>query len=128
VSHSFSVVAEAGATAASNVDSTGLDVTLSTYLAGGRYSLRSTRFTPYVQLLLGAAHASGSLAPGQFGLGSSSAFAMAAGGGLDLNLTHRFAFRLLQVDYLLTSLPNRANNVQNNLRFSSGVALRLGKK
>lgn len=121
VSHSFSVVAEAGATTAGNVNSTGLDVTLSEYLAGTRYSLRRpARFTPYGQLLIGAAHASGALAPGQFGVGSSTSFAMAAGGGVDLSLTRHLAFRLVQADYLLTLLPNRTNNLQNNFRFSTG--------
>jgi hypothetical protein len=42
VSHSFSVVGEAGAVTAGNVDSTGLNLTLSDYLAGGRYSLRTS--------------------------------------------------------------------------------------
>jgi peptidoglycan-associated lipoprotein len=129
VSHSFSVVAEAGATTAGNVDSTGLDVTLSEYLAGTRYSLRRpTRFTPYGQVLIGAAHASGALAPGQFGVGSSTVFAMATGGGVDLNLTHHLSLRLFQVDYLLTLLPNRSNNLQNNFRFSTGIVLHFGGK
>ena len=44
VLHSFSVVGEAGAVAASNVNSTGRDLTLSDYLAGGRYSLRHRVF------------------------------------------------------------------------------------
>jgi outer membrane immunogenic protein len=129
VKSSISVVVEAGAVTASNVNSTGLDLTLSEYLVGGRYSLRRhTRFTPYGQLLLGAAHASGALAPGQFGLGSSTAFAMATGGGVDLNLTRHLALRLFQTDYLLTLLPNRTNDHQNNFRFSTGVVFHFGGK
>jgi len=127
--HSFSVVAEAGAVTASNVNSTGLDLTLSSYLGGGRYSLRRfQRFTPFAQLLLGAAHASGSLAPGQIGLGSSTAFAMAAGGGLDVNLSRHVAFRVFQTDYLLTLLPNRTTDRQNNFRFSTGIVFRFGRE
>jgi peptidoglycan-associated lipoprotein len=127
--HSFSLVAEAGAEANSNVTSSGLDLTLSDYLAGPRYSLRkSSRITPFAQLLVGAAHASGALSPAQFGLGSSTAFAMATGGGLDLNLTRRFAWRVFQTDYLLTLLPNRTNDHQNNFRFSTGVVYHFSKK
>ena len=97
LAHSFSLVAEAGAEANSNVTSSGLDLTFSDYLAGPRYSLRkASRITPFAQLLLGAAHTSGALSPGQYGMGSSTAFAMATGGGLDLNLTRRFAWRLHQ--------------------------------
>ena len=125
---SFSVVAEAGAVAARNINSTGLDLTLSSYLGGGRYSLRRfQRFTPFAQLLLGAAHASGSLAPGQIGLGSSTAFAMTVGGGLDVNLARHVAFRVFQTDYLLTLLPNGTNDRQNNFRFSTGIVFRLGE-
>jgi len=127
VKRSFSAVAEAGAVTASNVNSSGLDLTLSSYLVGGRYSLRAARFTPYAQLLVGAAHASGSLAPGQFGL-SSTAFAMAAGGGLDLNLHSHLALRVFQADYLLTLLPNQTNDHQNNFRFSTGVVFHFGNK
>jgi peptidoglycan-associated lipoprotein len=128
VSHSFSVVGEAGAVTAGNVDSTGLDLTLSHYLAGGRYSLRRfSRFTPFAQILIGVAHASGDLAPDQLHIGSSTAFAMAAGGGLDLNLTHHVAVRLFQTDYLLTLLNNRVNDHQNNFRFSTGIVFHFGK-
>jgi peptidoglycan-associated lipoprotein len=127
VKRSFSAVAEAGAVTASNVNSSGRDLTLSSYLVGGRYSLRAARFTPYAQLLVGAAHASGSLAPGQFGL-SSTAFAMAAGGGLDLNLHSHLALRVFQADYLLTLLPNQTNDHQNNFRFSTGVVFHFGNK
>jgi len=126
--NSLSVVAEAGAVAASNVNSSGLDLVLSNYLVGGRYSLRrSTRFTPFAQVLIGAAHASGSLAPGTSGLGSSTGFAMAMGGGLDLKLSRRFALRLMQADYLLTLLPNGTNDHQNNFRFSTGIVVRFGR-
>jgi outer membrane immunogenic protein len=129
LAHSFSIVAEAGAEANSNVTSSGLDLTLSDYLAGPRYSLRkSSRITPFAQLLLGAAHTSGALSPGQFGLGSSTAFAMATGGGLDLNLTRHLAWRVFQTDYLLTLFPNRANDHQNNFRFSTGVVFHFGNK
>jgi peptidoglycan-associated lipoprotein len=127
VKPSFSAVAEAGAVTASNVNSSGRDLTLSDYLVGGRYSLRSTRFTPYAQLLLGAAQASGTLAPGQLGM-SSTAFAMSVGGGLDLKLTHRLALRLVQADYLLTLLPNRIDDHQNSLRVSTGIVIRFDRE
>jgi peptidoglycan-associated lipoprotein len=125
---SISVVAEAGAVTAANVNSSGLDLTFSNFLVGGRYSLRRfSRFTPYAQLLLGASHASGSLAPGQFGPASSTAFAMAAGGGIDFTVTRHLALRLAQTDYLLTLFPNQTNDRQNNFRVSTGVVFRLGR-
>ena len=113
----------------SNVNSSGLDLMLTNFLLGGRYSLRHfSRFTPYGQLLVGASHASGSLAPGQLAPGSSTAFAMAAGGGLDLTLTRHLAIRLVQTDYLLTLLPNQSNDHQNNFRLSMGVVYHWNRK
>jgi hypothetical protein len=53
---------------------------------------------------------------------------MAAGGGVDLSLTRHLAFRLVQADYLLTLLPNRTNNLQNNFRFSTGIVFHFGGK
>jgi peptidoglycan-associated lipoprotein len=129
LSRSFSVVGEAGAVNRGNVDSTGLDLTLSSFLAGPRYSLRKfARFTPFGQVLLGAAHASGGLAPAQINAGSSTAFAMAAGGGVDIWLSRRFSLRAFQTDYLLTLLPNRVNDHQNNFRLSTGVIFQFGKR
>jgi peptidoglycan-associated lipoprotein len=129
LTRTIAMVGEVGAVANGNVDSTGLNLTLSNYLVGGRYSLRRfQRLTPFGQVLAGAAHASGSFSPGQLNLGSSTAFAMTAGGGLDLNLSRRFALRLLQTDYYLTLLPNRTNDHQNNFRFSTGIVVRFGRK
>lgn len=127
LTHSISLVGEAGGVTTGNVDATGLDLTLSDYLAGARYSLRrSSRWTPFAQVLLGAAHASGGLSPSELGIGSSTAFAMTAGGGLDFNINHHFAVRAFQTDYYLTLLPNLADDHQNNFRFSTGIVYRFG--
>jgi hypothetical protein len=62
-------------------------------------------------------HASGSLAPGNTVVdGSSNAFAMLAGGGLDIGLNRHFAIRALEGDYFITRLKNGVNDRQNNLR------------
>jgi len=53
---------------------------------------------------------------------------MTAGGGLDVELTKRFAVRAFQADYYLTHFANGVNDHQNNLRISVGLVLRLGKK
>jgi peptidoglycan-associated lipoprotein len=129
LSRSVRVVGEAGAVNRGNVDSTGADLTLSSYLAGPRYSLRkSGRFTPFGQVLLGAVHASGALAPAQINAGSSTAFALAAGGNVDIQLNRRFALRAFQTDYLLTLHPNRVNDHQNSFRLSTGVIFQFGRR
>jgi peptidoglycan-associated lipoprotein len=129
-SQSFAAVALVSGQHASNIAGSGADLTLTSYLFGPRYSWRkSGRFVPFGQLLLGGAHASGSFAPGSAGYpGSSNAFAMTAGAGLDVELTKRFAVRAFQADYYLTHFANGVNDHQNNLRITVGLVLRLGKR
>jgi outer membrane immunogenic protein len=129
-SRSFSAVADLGAQHASNIAPAGSDLTLTSYLFGPRYSLRNrTRFTPFGQVLLGGAHASGSLAPGNGGLsGGSNAFAMVAGGGLDIGLTHHIAIRAIEADYYMTRFNNGVNDRQNNLRLGAGLVFRFGNR
>jgi hypothetical protein len=81
-----------------------------TYLVGPRISFRHhERLTPFLQVLGGAVHASEVTVDGCIGtilackpLLSETVFAMTAGGGLDLRLSHHVALRLFQAEYLLT--------------------------
>ena len=56
---------------------------------------------------------------------SETAFAAAAGGGLDVQLGKRLALRVVQADYLLTRL---GGFTQNNARISTGLVFRFGEK
>jgi outer membrane immunogenic protein len=114
----FAAVADVGAVHAGNVDSTGLSLTLTSFLFGPRVShqIGMARLIPYAQMLAGAVHSSGGLAPA-----SSTSFAAAVGGGLDLRLTHHIAIRPIQVEYFVTTLPNGTDGHQNNLRVDSGL-------
>jgi outer membrane immunogenic protein len=128
LSHALGIVGEIASQHASNVSSSGADLTLTSYLAGPRYTWgHAHHFAPFAQVLLGEAHASGSLAPGSSGLaGSANAFALTAGGGLDIGLTRHLALRAFEADYYLTRFDNSADNHQNNLRLAAGVIIRLG--
>src|SRR5437660_10047644 len=58
-----------------------------------------------------------------------SAFAMAAGGGVDMVLTKNLAWRVAQLDYLMTSFSGpavTATGRQNNFRAGTGLVLRFG--
>src|SRR5208282_6886560 len=107
----------------------GADLTLTSYLAGPRDAwARGRRLAPYAQVLLGGAHASGSLAPGNSGLtGSANSFGMIAGGGLDIGLTRHIAVRAFEADYYLTRFDNGVNDHQNNLRLGAGLMIRFGE-
>jgi len=116
------------------VDSSG---TAYTYLLGPRLSFRHDRFTPFMQTLFGAAHATEVSIAGCSGsinctpLPAETAFAMTAGGGLDLTLGHHIAVRLFQAEYLMTRFTDRSSaagqtGTQNNVRLSTGILLRFG--
>lgn len=51
--------------------------------------------------------------------------AIAFGGGVDLPLSGRFSVRAVQADYLITS---EFNTTQHNIRLSTGLVYRFGKK
>jgi peptidoglycan-associated lipoprotein len=123
-------VAQLSSQHASNVGAPGSDLTLTSYLFGPRYSWRKAgRFVPFSQVLLGGAYASGTFAPGTAGYpGSSNAFAMTVGAGLDIALNRRVAVRAFQADYYLTHFANSVNDHQNNLRISAGLVFRFGKR
>lgn len=125
--HSIAIVGQVSGQHASNIDGSGADLTFTSFLAGPRYSFNVTRrVVPFAQVLLGGAHVSGSLAPENIGIaGSSNAFAMTAGGGVDIGLSPHFAIRAAQIDYFMTRFNNGVNDRQNNLRLSAGIVLRF---
>jgi hypothetical protein len=113
----------------SGITPDGYSLTQSTYALGLRYwpTQPRARLRPFADLSLGAAHASGNLSPGNVFGGSSTAFAMEAGGGLHISLGRRWILQPIQAEYLLTTFPNNAANRQNDIRLSSGLLLRMGR-
>ena len=127
----FAAVMEVGAVHASKIDATGLDLTLTSYLAGPRFYYRrpGARFVPYGEVLLGAVRATGGLAPANAGgAPSATVFGSALGGGVEFNVSRAISLRLAQVDYFVTTFNNNVDGHQNNLRISAGVAYHFGKR
>jgi hypothetical protein len=109
---------------------------------------------PYIQVLLGGAHVGNSIAvsaipsagnpiflPGSptpippnlpvtlRAVASQTAFALTAGGGLDIKLSKWASFRPIQLEYMLTRFQNYRSlndNNQNNLRYSAGINFTYG--
>ncbi len=127
---SFAAVAEFSSQRASDIGASGQNLTLTSYLFGPRYSWRrSEHFVPFGQVLLGGAHASGSFASNTSGFaGSSNAFGLIAGGGLDIAVTPHLAIRVLEADYYRTQFNNGFNDRQNNLRLGAGIIFRFGER
>jgi OmpA family/Bacterial Ig domain len=116
----------AGYSFSRNANGNKLDGGLTTYLFGPRINVRHfDHFVPFVEFLFGGAHGGGPITGG----GSQDAFALAAGGGVDVVLTKYVAWRFAQIDYLMTNFsgPNlNAEGRQNNVRLGTGIVLRFG--
>jgi outer membrane immunogenic protein len=110
----------------------GAGLSLVSITAGPRYSLRFSRdklsrYTLFLQGLVGTAQGFDSLFPGANGsvAGAASALAVLAGGGLDLTMNRHVAIHAIQADYLRTQLPNASGNQQNLLRVGAGIVFRV---
>lgn len=97
-----------------------------TWLFGPRLNLRRfDYFVPFAEFLVGGSHADQKIT----GSSSQNAFALAAGGGVDVVLSKHIAWRFAQIDYLMTNFsgPNVGGNArQDNLRLGTGIVIRFG--
>jgi hypothetical protein len=127
IRHWLGVTADAGAYNFRGLPS-GLTSTMYTAAAGPRITWRNNRrFIPFGQVLVGGGRltaSSGAINAGENGV------VVLAGVGVDIPISHRFAIRAGQVDYLLTkfALTDGSPGTQHNLRFSCGVVIHLGDR
>ncbi len=150
-------VADLGAVHNGNINSFGLDSTFANFLFGPRLALhKGSRLSPYVQVLWGGVYGTSStrvelllppsasqpnFLPGQDDITnlnqaisariitSQTAFAMTAGGGLDIKINKHMSLRPIGLDYYLTRLQNLRtahDNNQDNLRYTTGVNFTFG--
>ena len=98
---------------------------ITTFLLGPRLNMRRDYFIPFAEFLLGGAH----VGPPMTGDGSQTAFALAAGGGVDVVLSKNVAWRFAQIDYLMTNFSGSSlggNARQDSLRLGTGIVIRFG--
>jgi hypothetical protein len=123
---SFGIAADVGVENTGSVDGAAFGLTLATFSAGPRLRLPVKNAQIFVQALFGLAYGFNSEFPRRETLVSSAnSFDFDLGGGADYHLNQRFSLRILQLDYLRTTLPNNTNNWQNNLRIGAGIILRF---
>ncbi len=109
-----------------------------TYMFGPQVAMRNqSRVTPFVHMLFGGAHSdiySNLPQPRAVTGFGKDAFAMAAGGGLDVKATRSVSIRLGQFDYLMTRFSGSsltpASNIdnQNNFRYMGGIVFHAGRR
>jgi outer membrane protein OmpA-like peptidoglycan-associated protein len=108
------------------VNGTSLHGGITTFLVGPRVNFRRfDYFVPFVELMVGPGHAG----PEMTGNNSQTAFALVAGGGVDIALTRNIAWRFAEIDYLSTSFYGNslaAGGRENSLRLGTGIVLRFG--
>lgn len=99
---------------------------ITSYLFGPRLNMRRfDYFVPFAEFLVGGANGRIELT----GTGNQSSFALATGGGVDMVLTRYLAWRVAQLDYVMTTFSGTAlggTARQNNFRVGTGAVLRFG--
>ena len=109
-----------------DVSGTRVSAGMTTYLFGPRLNLRRfDHFVPFAEFLFGGANGGAGIT----GDRSQNAFALVAGGGVDVVLTKNLAWRFAQIDYLMTNFSGPSLNAtarQDNLRLGTGLVLRFG--
>ena len=96
------------------------------FVAGPRYTVLLRRMRFYGEALLGTAHGFDATFPAIHGASSSAnAFAMQAGGGLDIDWKRHIAIRAIEASYVRTQFPNGASNVQHDLKLAAGIVFRI---
>ena len=144
-------VVDLGAVHNGNIGGRQLDTTMANFLFGPRLSFRFARITPYFNVLWGGVVAATSTHIALAGLpvppiylpgaanvvqatsarvgADQTAFAMVAGGGIDIKINNHLSFRPIGLDYFLTRLQNlrtAGDNNQNNLRYTTGINFTFG--
>jgi hypothetical protein len=135
----LALVGDFGGYRAGGLSGSGFDNNLANFQFGPRVWFRKhQKVNPYVQALFGGAwideHPDGPTAVplrnAALALnGSDAAFAMLAGGGVDIRLARHVALKAVEADYFLTRLPSPVygpEHMQNNVRLSAGVSFLFG--
>jgi outer membrane immunogenic protein len=130
LTHGFSVVGDVGVEHTGSVSGMAYGLTLTTFLGGLRYTKTIGPTHVFAQAMLGGVMGTGSQFPVNGSLTpSANSFAYSLGAGADypLKIKKGLSLRVLQVDYIHTSLPNNSNNWQRNLRMGAGINFRFGR-
>ena len=123
----LSAAVEVAGTTTAQVPGTSRGLSTITLLAGPRFTQPMRHVAFSAQALFGAVRGfDADFTSGMNRADTSTAFAFAAGGFVDVPLTRTVALRAVQVDYLQTRLPNGADNRQGDVRLGAGLVFKIG--
>jgi len=133
--HGLGVAANLTGEHASNIG-TGIDLDKVMFAFGPRYTYspklhigKKNRIAVFGEGLFGGIHGFNTTFPSSTGTaGAASSFAMQFGGGLDLRFARHIGIRAVEADYVRSTLPNGAGNVQNDLRLAGGISFHFSPK
>jgi hypothetical protein len=90
---------------------------------------KKNRIAVFGEGLFGGIHGFNTTFPSSTGTtGAASSFAMQLGGGLDLRFAKHIGIRAVEADYVRSTLPNNAGNIQNDLRLAGGISFHFSPK
>jgi hypothetical protein len=98
-----------------------VNTSVHTFLLGPSLTLHDGRISPFVHVMFGASRLR---ADSGGPVLTRNAFTIAAGGGVDLRISHRWAVRMVQFDYVRQRF---FNEVPHGGRLSAGVVFRFGE-
>ena len=94
------------------------------YILGGlQYKYHTDTFSPFARVFVGVSDIDPAVSGSQWNV------AAGAGGGFDLNITHKFAIRLAQVDYIYSNYKANflgSTRQWNSVRLAAGIVVNLG--
>jgi hypothetical protein len=118
------IVADISGVYKSEIEGVQVDGKLYNYLFGPRFSHRTDKVTVFGEALFGGGHfaAGNSL----IGSGSINGFAMAFGGGVDVNVGKHMAIRPVKFDYVYNRFSDSGVSESfNNFRYAAGVVFKF---
>jgi len=118
------IVADISGVYKSEIEGVQVDGKLYNYLFGPRFSHRTEKVTVFGEALFGGGHLA--LGNNLVGSGSVNGFAMAFGGGFDINAGKHVAIRPVKFDYLYNRFSDSGVSESfNNFRYSAGIVFKF---
>jgi hypothetical protein len=115
----------------------GVDLDKVSFMMGPRYTYQRSNwfghdvgqnggFRIFGEGLIGGVHAFNTVVPSSAGVaGAGSSFVFQVGGGVDRTLHKTIGIRIVEADYVRSTLPNAASNTQHDLRLAAGISFRF---